>query len=204
MTLPMAEFIGRYLRHVPAPGTRVVRTYGLYAPTHGEALAVARGLLEQGPMAALVILDWQTACSQRGADHPERCPVCGRLLVCSGVIPRASGPPAVVVRGESVACTASAAEARAGQWGGVSCCVCAAVWRPLRRVLKASHTPIMRHSWGCAGRSPRREGRFPGNQARYKLHSHDVRDSVRGSSNHALKRTAAGSEVGLSIGCAAA
>jgi hypothetical protein len=103
MTLPMAEFIGRYLRHVPAPGTRVVRTYGLYAPTTGEALAVARALLEQGPVAALVILDGQTACSQRGADHPERCPVCGRLFVCSGVIPRASGPPAVAVLGESVA-----------------------------------------------------------------------------------------------------
>ena len=103
MTLPMAEFIGRYRLHVPAPGTRVVRTYGLYAPTHGEALAVARGLLEQGPVAALVILDWQTACSQRGEDHPERCPVCGRLLVCSGVMPRSSGPPAGAVLGERVA-----------------------------------------------------------------------------------------------------
>ena len=41
MTLPIAEFIGRYLLHVPAPGTRVVRSYGLYAPTKREALAVA-------------------------------------------------------------------------------------------------------------------------------------------------------------------
>jgi Putative transposase len=103
MTWPMAEFIGRYLRHVPAPGTRVVRAYGLYAPTQGEALTGARAQLEQGPVAARVILDGQTACSQRGADHPERCPVCGRLLVCRGVLPRASGPPAVAVLGVSVA-----------------------------------------------------------------------------------------------------
>jgi hypothetical protein len=35
MTLPMEEFIRRYLLHVPEPGTRVVRSYGLYAPTNG-------------------------------------------------------------------------------------------------------------------------------------------------------------------------
>ena len=29
MTLPIAEFIGRCLLHVPAPGTRMVRSYGL-------------------------------------------------------------------------------------------------------------------------------------------------------------------------------
>jgi Putative transposase/Transposase zinc-binding domain len=103
MTLPIEEFIRRYLRHAPAPGTRVVRAYGLYAPSKGETLTVARAQLGQGPVATPVVLDWQTACSQRGEDHPERCPVCGRLLVCSGVIARASGPPAVAVRGASVA-----------------------------------------------------------------------------------------------------
>jgi hypothetical protein len=103
LTWPLAEFIRRYLVHVPEPGAKVVRCYGLDAPTKHEALAVARAPLEQGPVAALVILDWQMACSQQGADHPERCPVCGRLLVCSGMIPRSSGPPAVAVLGESVA-----------------------------------------------------------------------------------------------------
>jgi hypothetical protein len=51
--------------------------------------------------------------------------------------------------------------------------------------------------------SPARR-RVPGSRARYKLHGRDVRDSVRGSSNNALKLTADGSEVGLCIGCAAA
>jgi hypothetical protein len=88
MTWPVAEFIGRYRLHVPAPGTRVVRAYGLYAPTQGEALTVARAQLGQGPVAAPVVLDWQTACSQRGAAHPECCPICGQQLVGRGMIPR--------------------------------------------------------------------------------------------------------------------
>lgn len=103
MSLPIAGFLRRYLQHVPDPGTRVVRSYGLYAPSQREALAVCRAQLGQGPVGIPAVLDWQAACSQRGADHPERCPRCGRLLVCSGVIPRSSGPPAAAVLGESVA-----------------------------------------------------------------------------------------------------
>jgi Putative transposase/Transposase zinc-binding domain len=93
MTLPIGEFIGRYLLHVPAPGTRVVRSYGLYAPTKQEALAVCREHLGQGPVEAPVVLDWQTACQARGDDHPERCPLCGRQLVCRGVVLPARIPP---------------------------------------------------------------------------------------------------------------
>jgi ABC-type transport system substrate-binding protein len=40
-----------------------------------------------------VVLDWQTVCAQRGDVHPERCPVCGQLLVCTGVIPRGGAYP---------------------------------------------------------------------------------------------------------------
>jgi hypothetical protein len=52
LTLSMAEFIRRYWLHVPPPGSRVVRSYGLYAPTTGEALTAARAQLGQGPVAA--------------------------------------------------------------------------------------------------------------------------------------------------------
>jgi hypothetical protein len=89
----MEEFIRRYLLHVPAPGTRVVRSYGLYAPTKHEALAVCRAQLGQGPVVQPSVLDWQTACQARGDDHPERCPVCGRLLVRLGVLLPARIPP---------------------------------------------------------------------------------------------------------------
>jgi Putative transposase/Transposase zinc-binding domain len=93
MTLPIAAFIGRYLRHVPPPGSRVVRAYGLYAPTKGKALALCRKQVGQGPVSTPVALDWQAACSQQGTEHPERCPVCGQRLVCLGLIPRLRIPP---------------------------------------------------------------------------------------------------------------
>jgi hypothetical protein len=93
MALPIEGFIRRYLRHVPEPGTRVVRGYGLYAPTKGEALAVCRAQVGQGPVAAPAVPDWQTACQDRGDDHPARCPVCGRRLVGRGVILPLRIPP---------------------------------------------------------------------------------------------------------------
>jgi Putative transposase/Transposase zinc-binding domain len=93
MRVSIEEFIRRYLVHVPPPGTRVVRAYGLYAATKRAALAGCRAQLGQEPMAEPVVLDWQTACRERGDAHPERCPRCGRLLVRLGVILPARIPP---------------------------------------------------------------------------------------------------------------
>src|SRR5919201_4976051 len=76
-----------------ATQTRVVRCYGLYHQTHTEALALCRAHLGQPPMAIPEPLVWQTLCAQRGDVHPERCPTCGQLLVCTGVIPRGGAPP---------------------------------------------------------------------------------------------------------------
>ena len=91
----MTDFLQRWLLHVPVPQTRVVRSYGLYHPTQAEALACCRAALGQPPVEALVVFDWQTVCAQRGDMHPERCPACGQLLVCTEVIPRAGAPPPV-------------------------------------------------------------------------------------------------------------
>lgn len=93
ITFPLEEFIRRYLGHVPQPGTRVVRSYGLYAPTKRAALAGGRAQLGQGPVVPPAVLAWQTAGQARGADHPERCQVCGRRLVCLSVILPARIPP---------------------------------------------------------------------------------------------------------------
>jgi hypothetical protein len=95
ITLAVADFLQRWLLHVPVPQTRVVRSYGLYHPTQAEALAVCRAHLGQLPVEAPVVLDWQTVCAQRGDAHPECCPTCGQLLVCTGVIPRGGAPPSV-------------------------------------------------------------------------------------------------------------
>jgi hypothetical protein len=102
LTLPVAAFLQRWLLHVPVPQTRVVRSYGLYHPTHAEALAVCRAALGQAPVEVPVALDWQTVCAQRGDLHPECCPTCGQLLVCTGVIPRGGAPPPAL-RGERAA-----------------------------------------------------------------------------------------------------
>jgi hypothetical protein len=98
MTLPVADFLQRWLLHVPVPQTRVVRGYGLYQHTPAEALTICRTALGQPPMEPLPALDWQTVCAHRGDAHPERCPTCGQLLVCTGVIPRGGAPPPGLAR----------------------------------------------------------------------------------------------------------
>jgi hypothetical protein len=98
MTLPVADFLQRWLLHVPGPHTRVVRSYGLYHHAHTEALAHCRAALGQPPVEPPPDLDWQTVCAQRGDAHPEQCPICGQLLVYTGVIPRGGAPPPVLAR----------------------------------------------------------------------------------------------------------
>ena len=93
MTVPVADFLQRWLLHVPAPQSRVVRCYGLYHHTHAEALGLCRAQRGQPPVVIPVALAWQTVCAQRGEVHPERCPTCGQLLVDTGVIPRGGAPP---------------------------------------------------------------------------------------------------------------
>jgi hypothetical protein len=93
MTLPVADFLQRRLRHVPGPQTRVMRSYGRYHPTHAEALAACRVHLGQPPVVVSAPLAWQTVCAQWGDAHPERCPTCGQLLVCTEDIPRGGAPP---------------------------------------------------------------------------------------------------------------
>jgi hypothetical protein len=79
LRLTVSEFLGRWLCHVPPPGLKMVRSYGLYAPRSREALERARAAIEPSP-------DW-TAAHRRlearrdGGPAPSRCPKCGRALV---------------------------------------------------------------------------------------------------------------------------
>jgi hypothetical protein len=103
MRVSIEEFIRRYLLHVPPPGTRVVRCYGLYAPTKGAALAICRTQLGQEPAAKPAVDPWQKDAHQDGAVAYECCPVCGRRLLTSGIILPASRPPPAGIPVEAVA-----------------------------------------------------------------------------------------------------
>jgi hypothetical protein len=89
LPLSVPEFLQRWLLHVPPPGLQVVRAYGLYAPTKRETLAQCRQALGQAPVTVPQTLNWQTYCAQRGAQHPECCPVCGQRLVRLATVPPA-------------------------------------------------------------------------------------------------------------------
>ena len=88
MTLPTNDFIKRYLLHVPEPNTKVVRSYGLYAPTAKEELSLCRAHFGQTETKTSVEPDWQSYCETKGDEHPERCPVCGLRLIRTRDIPR--------------------------------------------------------------------------------------------------------------------
>lgn len=91
MTLPMEEFLGRVLQHIPRPGQHMVRLYGLYSRSQGEALEKCRQQI-----LAAAALDPAAARPPRERPkwqpEPACCPVCGKLLVRGESIPR--GPPA--------------------------------------------------------------------------------------------------------------
>ena len=93
MTLPIDQFIQRFLLHVPSPGAIRVRSWGLYSHAKAGDLARCREQLGQLPMEVHELLDWQSYCARRGEEHPERCPVCGQLLIFKALIPRAGAPP---------------------------------------------------------------------------------------------------------------
>lgn len=96
LTLTRAEFLGRWLQHVPEPNTRVVRHYGLYAHTARERREAARRLLP--PVAPATTpperlpLPWQR-------DLGRACAICPSKVVLH-VIPRGGAPPAPSRAGE--------------------------------------------------------------------------------------------------------
>ena len=95
MSLPLDQFIDRLLLHVPKYR---VRSWGLFANSKKDDFALCREQLGQLPEEEVEFLDWQTYCSKRGEQHPERCPVCGRTLICTEIfgpdrIPNGIPPP---------------------------------------------------------------------------------------------------------------
>ena len=85
MTLSVADFLQRSLCMCRRPR----HLYSISPSQPG-----CRAALGQPPVEAPPSLDWQTVCAQHGEAHPEQCPTCGQVLVCTWVIPRGGAPPA--------------------------------------------------------------------------------------------------------------
>jgi Putative transposase len=103
MGLPLAQFLGRWLLHVPPAKAVRVRCWGLYAHTQGAALARCRQQVGQGPMEAPTPRDGLHESKAEEEAPSERCPVCGQRLVCTALLPRAGVPPPAEAGGEQVA-----------------------------------------------------------------------------------------------------
>jgi hypothetical protein len=93
MSLPLEQFIGRWLLHVPPARAVRVRCWGLYAHTHSAALARCQQQVGQGLREEPTPCDGPREGEGGDEGYPACCPVCGRLLVCTALIPRAGVPP---------------------------------------------------------------------------------------------------------------
>jgi Putative transposase len=93
MSLPLEQFLGRWLLHVPPSHAVRVRCWGLYAHTQGEALARCRQQVGPGPVEGRKLGDGSREDEAWGEAPPECCPVSGQQLVCTALLPRAGVPP---------------------------------------------------------------------------------------------------------------
>jgi hypothetical protein len=103
MRLPLEQFLGRWLLHVPPVGAVYVRCWGVYAHTQGTALARCRSQVGQDPVEAPMPVDGHPEAHEGTEAPPEHCPVCGQPLVCTALLPRAGVPPPTATGWEHVA-----------------------------------------------------------------------------------------------------
>jgi hypothetical protein len=79
--LSLHDFVKRVLLHVPEPGQKVVRSYGIFAGSRRTDLNRCRELLGQGPIEVPEFLGWQECVAKFGDKGPSRCPVCGARMI---------------------------------------------------------------------------------------------------------------------------
>jgi hypothetical protein len=103
MSLPVHDFIGRFLQHVPPPGFRTVRGFGLFANCEVKRkLLKARTALGQDAPEPPRKPSIHRFLAKLGVADRACCPVCGKQLVYVHVIERrrlkARAPPDIPVR----------------------------------------------------------------------------------------------------------
>jgi len=97
VTLVIGDFIRRLLLHIPVPAAHYVRSFGLYSNTCRKKLNKARTLIGQKPFTKPQSLRWQDILKRFTGKDPERCPLCGKLLIITLISPYAHAPPRYAV-----------------------------------------------------------------------------------------------------------
>lgn len=103
LCLPITQFIGRWLQHVPPPGAVRGRAGGLDGHTQGAALAQCRPQVGPGPVEVSPPREGPHEGEAWGQVPAERCPVCGQPLVGTALLPHAAIPPPAETSWERVA-----------------------------------------------------------------------------------------------------
>lgn len=84
-TLPVMEFIGRLVRHIPEKHFRMVRHYGIFATrVRGTKLKAARESLGQASVETAPTPSWRERQRQRTGKDPLLCPKCGAEMLLFG------------------------------------------------------------------------------------------------------------------------
>jgi len=87
-TLPVAEFLQRYLQHVPPSGYQTVRHYGLYTSAKKSAYERCADLLDDRmPPASSEETSDESALDSEFWVANHTCPVCGKPLSVTSYIP---------------------------------------------------------------------------------------------------------------------
>jgi len=93
-TLPIGQFIQRYLMHVPEPGVQTLRSYGLYASSKQAQLNTVRAQLGQNPVEKPPFLDWQQYLTRIKLEwKPAVCTICGSPIEQRMPWQRSTDPP---------------------------------------------------------------------------------------------------------------
>lgn len=93
--MPVFEFIGAVLHHIPEKGFRAVTYYGLYSPNYPHKLRLQTVFNTQGQAVDPLSLNWRESAYLNTGRDPIYCPVCGREMILIVAVYWKNGDPIV-------------------------------------------------------------------------------------------------------------
>lgn len=91
--LSVRDFLRRLFLHVPLPGAQNFRSYGLYANSNKDKLAQSRELIGQQAPSEPEPLKWRDIIIKFTGKDPQKCPLCGKILVKIPIYKVCHSPP---------------------------------------------------------------------------------------------------------------